>query len=549
MYKKIYLMLCAAVVAGGCVDYTPPPAIIDGSSYTAKKTEGADERLAGISELSLAEAQRIALANNPTYLKGYHAIQAAKMRYYQALSAYSPQVTASFALGQSHEWYKKNSLSDSPSVNYDRTRTFYTSTGLQAGWLLFDGLSRYFSVKMASSEHRYYQNMEAEDCRVLMRSVAYAYNQIMLALENQKIALADMEFQQKNLKITQSKYEAGAVPRSDVLNFQIYVNSAEVNFIAAQYQYDVAVYALAVLMGYPEGTLPDTIKYSPIPTSYAETLPAVETYLDAALANRPDLRATRELMQIAKYRLYRTYSAYSPTVSAYANFTYNTTQGENAGTIYNPGTVFASDGGYVSFDNAGPTLDYGLQAQYTVFNGFARYNAYREAVANLASSHFDVATRWLSVINEVRGAYANYIQSVKNSKVLKKTLELTSEQRDLVQEEFDAGNVEITRLNEVQRDFVDAQSGLASAYINVQNAKAQLDAAVAELTAEYYSKGGAKTAAPEAAPAAAPEKSAAPQDAPAVKTAPAAKTSEAEINAEAVQQQDLARYRQENTAK
>ncbi len=486
MLRNLFCFVALAAVITGCVEYNPPPAVIDESSYSLKKDPGADQRLKGITSLSLADAQRIALANNPSYIQAYYAVNAAKMRYYQALGQYSPQLNASFNIGDQATWNKKNVYVTGSSTSSDRSNTFYTTTSLQASWLLFDGLSRYFSVKMAESEHNYYKELDADSCRQLMRSVAYAYNSIMLAIEDQNIALEDMNFQTKNLKITQAKYQAGTVPRSDVLNFEIYVNAAEINFIQAKYQYDIAVYALAVLMGYPEGTLPDTIKYPPIPTNFAETLPSVETYLDAAIANRPDLRALREKLKIMQYQVYQTYSAYSPSVSAYANFNYATTYNQDSGVIQNPGTQYAYDAGTLWSYNAGPSIDYGLQAQWTLFNGFIRYNRYREAVANLASSHYELANQWITVVNEVRGAYANYLQSVKKAKILERTLKLTTEQRDLVQEEYDAGNTEITRLNEAQRDLVDAQSNLASAYITVQNASAQLDAAVAELTADYY---------------------------------------------------------------
>ena len=50
-------------------------------------------------------------------------------------------------------------------------------------------------------------------------------------------------------------------------------------------------------------------------------------------------------------------------------------------------------------------------------------------------------------------------------------------QRDLVKEEYDAGNTELTRLNEAQRDKVQAETDFISALVNMRNAKAQLDAA------------------------------------------------------------------------
>ena len=44
----------------------------------------------------------------------------------------------------------------------------------------------------------------------------------------------------------------------------------------------------------------------------------------------------------------------------------------------------------------------------------------------------------------------------------------------------------MTRLNEAQRDLVDAETALASSYINVQNAKAQLTSVVGGQGAGYY---------------------------------------------------------------
>ena len=78
------------------------------------------------------------------------------------------------------------------------------------------------------------------------------------------------------------------------------------------------------------------------------------------------------------------------------------------------------------------------------------------------------------------------MQSVKQTRIFEKTRDLSAQQRDLVDEGYKAGNTELTRLNEAQRDLVEAETNLASSYINIQNAKAQLDAAVAANSAAYY---------------------------------------------------------------
>ena len=49
-----------------------------------------------------------------------------------------------------------------------------------------------------------------------------------------------------------------------------------------------------------------------------------------------------------------------------------------------------------------------------------------------------------------------------------------------MEEEYRAGNTELTRLNEAQRDLVNAETSLATYVINMHNAKAQLTAATGE---------------------------------------------------------------------
>ncbi len=456
-----------ALLACGCYNYKAPAAAALGESYTERKRDAADDMFKDLKELTLLDAQRIAIRNNPTYIAAYHAVEAARMKYYQAWGAYSPTLSASFSMGNSHKWMRD-------SNGEPRNDTFSTSVGVKANMLLFDGFARYFKLKAAESTLKYQGFMEANACRTMMLSVAYAYNTVLLAIEQRRIAMENRKFQLDSLQNTQYKFEAGAAPLSDVLNFEIKVNDAEVNMVAADYSYDTAIYALAVLMGYPDGILPAELKFAGnFKTSFAE-LPAVEIYLDAALANRPDLKAYREQLNVARYQVYQAWSAYSPTVNGYVSMGFGSNDQDT--NVRNTSSTY----------NENFTLGYGINAEWTIFNGAIRYNKLREMQASLAAEEFDVASRWFTVVDEVRTAYANYVQSVKKTKLYARVRELSAKQRDLVDDEYRAGNAELTRLNEAQRDLVDAETSLASSYINVQNAKAQLDSVVGGNTAEYY---------------------------------------------------------------
>ena len=469
----VALMLIAAA---GCYSYKQPSAATLGESYTKRQKDASEDLLKDVTVLSMREAQRIAIKNNPTYIAAYHSMEAARLKYLQAWGAYSPTITAGFDMGFSQTWQTRYPRGSYPTYTgrNPRNNNFTTQTGIQANMLLFDGFARMFRLKAAKSGFNYQALMEEDACRTMMEAVSYAYNTVLLAIENRRIAIEDRDFQKMSLKNTQHKFEAGAAPLSDVLNFEIYVNSAEVSLVEANYQYEVAIYALAQLMGYPEGVLPAHIKF---PTDYKSEfadLPAVEVYLDAALANRPDLKAYREQLNIAKYQVYQAWGAYSPTVNGYFNWGYNTNR------------VDGYSSNYRSQHNDNMNMSMGINVDWVIFNGAIRYNQLREAQASQAVSEYQVAAKWFSVISEVRSAYANYVQSVKKTKLYAKMRSLSAKQRDLVDEEYKAGKAELTRLNEAQRDLVEAETSLASSYINVQNAKAQLSAVVGGNKVGFY---------------------------------------------------------------
>ncbi len=472
----------------GCYSYKEPTVAAMGESYSARERDNAEDMFKNMSLLTLRDAQRIAIKNNPTYIAAYHSMEAARMKYLQAWGAYSPTLTASYQLSNGRSWVTRGGSAETASGVRPYTDRFSQNVGISAQMLLFDGFGRLFRLKAAKSDFNYYARMEEDACRTMMQAVAYAYNTVLLAIENRRIALEDRDFQKSSLQNTQYKFEAGAAPLSDVLNFEIYVNSADVSLIAADYQYEVAIYALAQLMGYPEGTLPSHLKFPEDYKAKFAELPAVEIYLDAALANRPDLKAYRERLNVAKYQVYQAWSAYSPVVYGFVDFDFTPTRTE--GREYNNPGVMVNNaplrtGGNTTKRNE-MGLYYGIQADWTLFNGFIRTNQLREAKAARAVAEYQVAANWFTVVNEVRTAYANYIQSVKQTKLYAKIRALSAKQRDLVDDEYRAGNAELTRLNEAQRDLVEAETSLASSYINVQNAKAQLDAVVGGNTADYY---------------------------------------------------------------
>ena len=69
-----------AAICSGCYEYPKPPAATLGDSYTQRERGKAEEMFKGIKSLTLADAQRIAIQNNPNYISASQAIDAARFR-------------------------------------------------------------------------------------------------------------------------------------------------------------------------------------------------------------------------------------------------------------------------------------------------------------------------------------------------------------------------------------------------------------------------------------------------------------------------------------
>lgn len=453
------------VVTAGCYNYRPPQLPTEEDTYSNRKHDARIVLPPEITLLTLEKAQEIALTNNPDFESRYFAVRAAWSRYNQSIGAYFPTISVSNNFSQNFD--RPTDISNLGSIN--STDKVANSMGLTASWTVFNGLQRTMNLLQAKHEALGEEAVRDDSRRTLLLSVAEAYNSILLAIENNRIAKTDKEFQLAQLKDTNYKYEAGASPLSDVLNFQVKVNDATNNEISSEYDYNASRYALAELMGIPESTLADEMKYSPVDAISDEPLLDINIYLDNALSNRPDLRSYRELLQAAKYQMYSKWGAFSPTVSVYAGAGYSTNATR---TDYRNGNTGASRSYYNNRN-----YNWGVNAEWVLFNGGKRFFALREAQAMLAKAEYNVASSWIQVVREVRAAYDSYIQNVKKAKLFQETQGLVTKQRDLVEEEYKAGNKELTRLNEAQRDLVEAETNLVIALVNVMNAKAQLEAA------------------------------------------------------------------------
>lgn len=249
-------------------------------------------------------------------------------------------------------------------------------------------------------------------------------------LEAARLTVAEAD---TNLVSAQQRNRAGVATIADVLQAEVLVAQAQLDFETAQGNVQTARGTLAVSMGLPANA---PFELAPVndSTPVAVTTAGVDTLIDRALALRPDLAALRMQIQQAQAEVRVARSAELPSIVL----------GANVGKTFSNVTNFAG-------------LNYGLTLgiQIPIFNLARPYNV------TAAEAQVDVATARASLLRAQVGqqVYSSYYalqtatQRARTSDVL-----LTSATRSelTARERYRAGVGTIV-------DLITAQTALANA--------------------------------------------------------------------------------------
>ena len=456
--------------------------------------------------LTLADAQQRALADNPTL----HAVEAriaqAEARVRQARSLYFPQVDASYTASRTQ--VPESTLDDaragirrstrqavvgsaisgifdpvaSPAgtvfgigsslfggIQADRALEDSVSNyngSLTARYLLFDGFSRRFSLAITRIAVDETEAGLREAQRQLLAGVAQAFYGVQLAREQEAIAIADEAFNAKQLTDAEARQRVGTGSLSDVLNFEVRVRAARTALLDARRDVEQARILLATLMGIEDAKLADGAEIAPLDAEAAEELaaPAVESSLAYALENRPDIQQNQFAVARTGAGVRQRRAAYFPTVGAFASQDVNRTTGPGFG-----------------LDDTSSSV--GLSLNYSLFSGGRRKAEVAEARAIETEAEYLLEDAELNAVSEVRRTLADLTTAQEQLLLQRTTAEFVQRQRDLVEKEYNAGQGSLERLNQAQRDLIEAQGRLAQARVALRQAWHELRTATAETLA------------------------------------------------------------------
>lgn len=459
--------------------------------------------------LDLSTAQKIALEQNPSLKAVTERIEQARQKVKQALAQYYPQIIANYTA--SHTELSDSAIRRSQGTVWQQSSNTILQSVLRSNvgtgtdiissipwetilnsWIsayqasnnisesqnnyalnfiirytLFDGFARKYSVALAKLAEEATQESRQEAIRMLLSAVANSFYAVQLAEENLRIAEADKAFNERLLYEAKVKRELGAGSLSDVLNFEVRLRSAEAQIINARQNREIARISLAGVMGLNTGILPEYVKLTPLQTEGEGDLqgPDVDNLLTYALQNRPDLRMLSLVIQQSEAQIGQSRSTLYPEV----------------GVSLSRSATRTVDSEFNSDDFA-TTIS--MDVSYNLFSGGRNRALRAEARAKLREAEQNYYAGRIDVITDVQSAIQELKSAQEQLRLQRETAEYVKKNRDLVEQEYKAGQTSLVRLNEAQRDLIEAEGRLASARVALFRAWYQLKTATAQSLAE-----------------------------------------------------------------
>jgi outer membrane protein TolC len=401
--------------------------------------------------LSIADALNITLAQNGTILKAKNDLEATYGLVVQTRAIVIPKVQAT---GN----YKDTDPSaidqfpgtSQPNQNWD--------AGVRLVQSIYEGGRLGSAIRAARLTKEQallqYQTVIA-DVLLLTR---VAYYDVLLDAEQIVVNEASVNLLTRELEDQQRRYNAGTVPRFNVLRAEVAVANARPPLIRARNNYRIAKNVLSNLLGY---NLPDNI-WEDIPLQLTDQLNADPYQIDLpaavrqALEKRTELAALRKDEQLQGESVINARSGYQPSAQVFAGYGWHNDS-------------FSTD---LSQELHGWNV--GAQMTWDIFDGFLTKGKVMQAKALQQKSKTELADTARRIELEVRTSYSTFIEAREVLESQEKVQEQAEESLRLAKARADAGS-------STQLDVLDAETSLTQARSTKIQALRDYDVARARL--------------------------------------------------------------------
>lgn len=386
--------------------------------------------------LSLVDAVEVALRQNSAVLKSQSDLEAAYGVVVQTRAIQLPRVGATI----NHTLTDQGAIEQFPFGGGTRTPDQSWNVRVQITQSIYEG-GRIESAKRTADLTRdqailLHQTVLADT----VLAVRVNYDDALLAVQQIIVQEASIELLKKELQDNQRRFEAGTVPRFNVLRAEVELANARPRLIRARNSLRIAKNNLANLLGYD---VPRTV-VEDIPLQLSGKLEADQTSIELpvalakALEQRTELAALRKAERLRKEAITTAQADRKPSAQIFAGV----------------GSHSSRFSQHLTRDVSG--WDIGWQASWNLWDGWLTKGRVLEATARhrKAQEEIDDISRRIEL--DVRTAYSNFIEAKEVLESQKKVQEQAEEALRLANARTEAGTG-------TQLDVLNAQTALTEA--------------------------------------------------------------------------------------
>jgi outer membrane protein TolC len=289
--------------------------------------------------------------------------------------------------------------------------------------------------------------------------VQIAYYDVLLALQLITVQEASVELLTRELADTTRRYDAGTVPRFNVLRAEVELANARPKLIRARNSYRIGKNNLVNLLGFsvPKDTFED------IPLTLAGKLEAERYRIELpqaimlALERRTELGSLRKTQALRNEDIVNAKATYKPSIEAYD--------------MHN--SMLSQD---LSNEKHGWIA--GVQVTWSLFDGRRTEGKVKEATALYERAGVDLDDTGRRIELEVRTAYSNFIEADEVLKSQEKVQEEAEEALRLARARSEAGTGTQLDVLSAQTALTEARTTQIQALRDYSVARARLERAI-----------------------------------------------------------------------
>lgn len=373
-------------------------------------------------KLSIDDAVRTALEKNPDILAAIQQIRLASGKVIQVRAALLPTVQA----GSSYN-FKENQLANPNaafmgSVGGFSSQTQNWNVTIQVNQSIWSGWKNQadFSAARLASDNTFYALRQTIDKVVADTKTLFydvIFNRALIVVREESVAVLQSQLQDQ-----QSRFEAGTVPRFNVLQAEVALANAIPPVIQARNALRIAQFSLVKQLGLDYPSDPSSVPmdvtgkldYDPIKIDLANSV-------FSALARNPSLKIQRQGILINAENLKSAMAGWQPTLNATAGWqTFN---------IPLASTLDQTVNGWF----------FGVTGSWNLFDGLATYGATKAARAALEQSKINYDNSARGVELDVQRAVSNLIEAQEVIDSQRANVVQATEALRLSRERLDAG--------------------------------------------------------------------------------------------------------------